>query len=130
NGWGYSVPGLTTTTYYQAVITCTNGNQSFTTTGSPIVVSGITLDSVAYYEDFEGIGANNRLPNCSWLAPNLGGTVKSSTTAMSNNRVARSGSSFAFFELPSANNAMYTNGIWMEPGITYSAAVHYATEYL
>ena len=75
------------------------------------------------------ITALNRLPNCSWSAPNLGTTVKTYTSAQSNNRVPLSGANFGAFELPSTNNAVYSNGVQMEVGITYSAAIFYATEY-
>lgn len=128
-GWTYSVPGLTTTTYYQAVITCTNSGQSFTTTGSPVQVAATTTNSVPYFEGFENIGMADRLPNCSWWAANQGTTVKTYTSSQSNNRLPRTGNSFATFNLPSNNNAMYTNGIYMQPGITYSAACYYSTEY-
>jgi hypothetical protein len=129
SGVGYSVPGLTTTTYYQAVITCTNSLQSYTTLGSPVVVAATTTSNVPYYEYFENIGANDRLPNCSWWATNLGSTLRTYTAAASGNRLPKSGTSFAAFQLPSTNNAMYTNGINLVPGITYSAAAYYATEY-
>lgn len=127
--WTYAVPGLTTTTWYQAVITCTNSNQSFTTTGSPMQVAATTTSLVPYNESFESIGQNDRLPNCSWFAANQGTTVKTFTSAQSNNRSARTGNSFMVFNLPSTNNAVYSNGVQLEPGITYSAGAFFKTEY-
>lgn len=128
-GWTYSVPGLTTTTWYQAVITCTNSNQSYTTAGAAVQVAATVTDNVPYGESFENIGQPDRLPNCSWWAANQGTTVKTYTSSQSNNRIARTGSSFLVFGLPSTNNSVYTNGIYMEPGITYSAGGYFSTEY-
>lgn len=125
----YTTPTLNATTWYQAVITCTNSSQSFTTLSQEVNVAGQTTASVPYNEDFESVQINNMFPNCSWSAANLGNTVRTSTASQSNNRIANSGVKFAYFSLPSTNNSMYTNGIYMEPGITYSAGAMYSTEY-
>lgn len=120
---------LSTTTWYTAVVTCTNSNLSYTTPVQQVMVMGQTTDVVPYNEGFEGVQIGDMLPNCSWSAANLGNTVRTSLTSQSNNRVPNNGNNFAYFSLPSNNNAMYTNGIYMEPGITYSAGLFYATEY-
>jgi hypothetical protein len=127
----YSAPGTSVTTWYQAVITCTNGG-AFTTsaTAGIVQIAGPTSSVVPYIEGFEGIGLPNKLPNCSWLTSGLGTTFQTYTSPASNNRVPRNGNNFGAFSAPSNNVAVYTNGIQMEPGITYSAAIHYATDYL
>lgn len=85
--------------------------------------------TVPYLEGFESITANNLLPNCSWVAANLGSSVGTYTASQPNNRVPRSGSKFSAFALPSTNNVVYSNGIQMVPGLTYSAGVYFATDY-
>lgn len=124
------VPTLNTTTWYQAVITCTNSNSSFTTSPSQFYVAGTTTNTVPYFEGFENIQGPNRLPNCSWSATNLNTATQTSTTSASNNRLPRTGSRFASFQnTPTGTNYFYTNGIQLEPGITYSAGLWYTTEY-
>src|SRR5690606_5644548 len=77
-----------------------------------------------------GIGLANRLPNCSWAASNMGDRNQTNVSSGSGNRVPRSGTSFASFDNSSSGTSYYyTNPIQMEPGITYSAALWYATEY-
>lgn len=124
------VPSLTTTTWYQAVITCANSNISVSLTPSTFSVAGTTTNSVPYNEDFEGIAGPNRLPNCSWSATNLNTATQTYTNSNSNNRQPRSGNNFAAFQnSPTGTNYFWTNGIQLEPGITYSAGLWYATEY-
>lgn len=123
-------PSINTTTWYSCIATCTNpGGGSTTITPSEFLVGNSVVSTVPYFEDFEGILVNNRLPNCSWYAQNLGTTVNSYVQANSNNRVARSGTKFGSFSTPSNNNTVYSNGITLYPGITYSAAIWYSTEY-
>ncbi|MDI1354572.1 MAG: T9SS type A sorting domain-containing protein [bacterium] len=122
-------PTLGITTWFQAVVTCSNSNQSSSTVGQQILVQGSTTSNVPYFEGFEGVTVNDRLPNCSWYAANQGTSVKTYTSSQSNNRLPRTGNNYATFGQPSANNYVFTNGIQMDPGITYSAALYYATEY-
>ena len=123
------LPTLGVTTWYQAVVTCTNTGGNITVPSAQVFVSGPTQNTVPYYENFDLIQVNNRLPNCSWYAANIGSSVQTYTSSQSNNRVPRSGNNFGSFGLPSTNNLVYSNGITMSPGITYSAAIYYATEY-
>ncbi len=124
------VPTLNTTTWYQAVITCTNSAASFTTGASQFFVAGTTTNSVPYFEGFESIQGPNRLPNCSWAASNLNSATQTYTAANTNNRLPRTGSDFAAFQnVPTGTNYFYSNGIQLEPGITYSANLWYQTEY-
>jgi hypothetical protein len=125
-----AAPGSSVSIWYQAVITCTNGGP-FTTSATPgaILIASTTTSVVPYRESFEGIGYNNLLPNCSWLTSGLGTTFQTYTASASNNRVPRTGTSFGAFVAPANNVYVYTNGIQMEPGITYSAAIHYASDY-
>lgn len=124
-------PTLNTSTWFQAVVNCTNvSNGATSLTPGYFYVSGPVTGSVPYFESFEGLQVNNRLPNCSWLAANLGTTVTTYTASASNNRVARTGNMFASFAAPANNSIVYSNGISMVPGITYSAALWYTSDYL
>lgn len=123
------VPTIGISTWFQVVATCTNTGGTTTLTPTGYVVGSTVVKTVPYVEDFEGIPINNRLPNCSWFAANLGSSVTSYTAPTSSNRVPLSGNKFVSFGLPSNNNIVYSNGITMSPGITYSAALWYATEY-
>ncbi len=123
-------PSLTTPTFFSAIITCTNGNGSITATAASVQVQPTTTNSVPYFEGFEGIGQNNKMPNCSWQASNLPQTCQTYTTAQNQTRYPRTGSSFAsFYYTPAANNFFYSNGVYLEAGVTYSAALWYVTEY-
>jgi len=126
----YTAPGVTANSFYQVVQTCTlPGGGSMSAVGS-VTIAGPTSSVVPYIEGFEGIGLPNRLPNCSWSATGMGGPTKSYTSSLSGNRVPNTGSSFAGFDNGSTGtNAFFTNAITMNAGITYSAAVMYATEY-
>ncbi len=124
------VPTLGATTWYQAVITCTNSGGTFTTSPSQFFVAGTTTNTVPYFEGFESIQGPNRLPNCSWSATNLNTATQTYTSSNSNNRIPRTGSDFAAFQnVPTGTNYFYSNGIQLEPGITYSANLWYQTEY-
>ena len=125
----YSAPNLTTTTWFTPLITCTNSNQNV----SPVAqvnIAGTTTNSVPYFEGFEAIGINNRLPNCSWAADGLGFTSLTNSVAVVGS-YANSGNGFARHSLGSAgSNYFYSNGIQMNAGVTYSAAIMYMTEFL
>jgi len=126
----YTAPSVTANTWYQVVQTCTlPGGAAISPVGT-VVVAGPSSSVVPYFEDFEGIGLNNRLPNCSWSATGIGSQNQTYVSAQSGNRVPRSGVSFATFDNSSVGtSAYYTNPIAMNVGITYSAALWYATEY-
>jgi hypothetical protein len=83
------LPTLGVTTWYQAVVTCTNTGGNITVPSAQVFVSGPTQNTVPYYENFELIQVNNRLPNCSWYAANIGSSVQTYTSSQSNNRVPR-----------------------------------------
>lgn len=123
----YATPSLSSTTYYEVVITCP-GQGTTTSVAGTVNIAGVTTNSVPYYEDFEAIPNADRLPNCSWVAAGLGSTFRTYLGANTNFRLPNSGTRFGSFSAPTNNNYVYTNGIWMEPGITYSAAVHYLTD--
>jgi len=126
----FAASNVTVTSWYQAVITCSVGPQSSTATPVNVTIAGTTTNSVPYYEGFEGIIANNQLPNCSWAASNLPTINQTYTLAAANNRIPHTGSKFASFRFGTNTNGdyFYSNGIQMEPGITYSAAVWYITD--
>jgi hypothetical protein len=118
---------LSTTIYYNAVITCVNGG-TVVATPATVLVSAQTINNVPYFENFEGIIFENELPNCSWYAPPGGGAL-TYTSNGSGNRFPKSGTKFASFESTAAGPGyFYSNGINMVPGITYSAAIWYINE--
>ncbi|PBQ30370.1 hypothetical protein CNR22_00860 [Sphingobacteriaceae bacterium] len=123
-------PNLTTSTYFQAVITCTVSNITTTASVGMVTVSPVITSNVPYYEGFEGITSENKLPNCSWSATNLGSASLTYTSSNTLGRIARTGTKFAsFYYSPAGVNHFYTNGIYLNAGITYSAALWYETEY-
>jgi hypothetical protein len=123
-----NTPTLNVAHYFNTIITCTNSNGSITATSGTVNVASTTTNNVPYYEGFEQIGTNNRLPNCSWISSNLGTTCLTYTNVQTMNRSARSGGSYgSFFSTPANSNYFWTNGIWLEAGVTYSAATWYKT---
>jgi hypothetical protein len=125
-----TTPSTVVNTWYTASVTCLNGNQSINTNAGLVQIAGTTTNSVPYFEGFEGITGVNRLPNCSWSASNLNSTCLTYISTQLNNRLPRNGTKFAsFFYNPSNTNAFYTNGIFLNAGVTYSASVWYTTEY-
>lgn len=124
---------LTTTpilqsTYYVAVITCTNGQGSYTTAPGQVIIAPTVTTTVPYYESFETL-ALNELPNCSWSATGMGGATQTYTAPNTSYRVPRTGSNYAVFaSSPAGTNYFYSNGIQLYPGITYSAALWFVNE--
>jgi hypothetical protein len=129
--YAFTTPNLTAGTWYQTVITCTNTAGSTTAVVGAVQVAATTTNTVPYYESFEGISAANKLPNCSWIASATPTITQTYVNTQSNNRQARTGSKFAAFYgyYINGTNYFYSNGIQMEPGITYSASVWFTTEY-
>lgn len=125
-----TTPTINASTYYQLVVTCANAVGNSTSAVTTLLVGGTTTSVVPYYESFEGIGKNNRLPNCSWSASNIPNTTLTYTMSNSQGRTPRTGNNFAsFFNNPAGTNYYYTNGIQLFSGITYSASLWYQTEY-
>lgn len=111
------------TTYYVAVITCSNGGASYTTAPGQVNVSPTTTNTVPYYESFETLSLND-LPNCSWVGTSMGGATNTYTSVNTSYRVPRTGNNYAAFSnAPAGINYFYSNGVWLNPGITYSAAI-------
>ncbi len=122
-------------TWYTASVTCLNSNQSITNTAGVIQIAGTTTNTVPYYEGFEGIGGINKLPNCSWYSPNIGYGlgVNTYTIFQSNNRLPHAGNCYATFDAAvntgnPAGTWVFTNGIYLVPGVSYSASVWYQTD--
>jgi hypothetical protein len=124
----YSAPNLTVNTWFNLVATCTNVVGSVTTTAGQVTISPVVTSSVPYFEGFESIGTPNELPNCSWSSS--GPNAQTYNSANTNGRIPRTGSNFAsFYYNPAGTNYFYTNGIQLNAGVTYSAALWYQTEY-
>jgi len=129
-GLFYTAPAVTANTFFQVVMTCTLPGGGTSNYVGQVQVAGPTSSVVPAYEDFENVGLPNRLPNCSWSASGLGNQNQTSATSNSGNRVPHGGTSFGYFDNSSPGTSyFYTNPIAMNSGITYSAAVWYATEY-
>lgn len=125
-----SSPTLGTNTWFTAVITCTNVVGSVTATTGQVMVQATTIDTIPYFEGFEGLNAENTLPNCSWYTGTLGSTALTYTASNTLGRVPRTGSKFAsFYYNPSGTRYFYTNGLQLQAGITYSASLWFTTEY-
>ncbi len=127
----YVSTSITTTMFYQAVLSCTAAPSLSTVTNpATINVAGTTTNSAPYYENFEGITLPNQYPNCSWSASNPSLICQTYTAAAANNRVPNSGAKFASFKSATDINGdyFYSNGIQLEPGVTYSASVWYITD--
>jgi len=125
------MPTLAATSWFQLVATCTNVTNGSTTL-SPIEVYVYPpyVGTAPYHESFESIGMNNKLPNCSWFSQQLGAGVETYTSANTNGRVARTGNAFSsFYMTPYGAKTVYTHGMQLEPGVTYSASLWYQTEY-
>jgi hypothetical protein len=130
NGMFFTTPPINQNTYYSVVITCTAANNASVAPVISLMVAGPTQGTVPYYEGFETVGKTNRLPNCSWSASHLGGRNQTYAASANNNRVPRNGTSFAAFSNTDPGTSyFFTHPIQMNIGITYSAAVHWATEY-
>lgn len=126
----YQTPTLNSSVYYQAVITCTNSNQTASATAAQVVIQGNTISQVPYIEGFEGVSQNNAWPNCSWAATSPTTVSRTYTMTYNQQRFARSGSKFAsFYYSPSGTNYVWTNGIQLYAGVTYSTGLWYKTNY-
>ena len=123
-------PSASVTTWYQAVVSCTNGNLNATSPPVSVGIAGTTTNSIPYSEGFEGLIVNNQLPNCSWKASNMPQTCQTYISQNLNNRIPRTGSKFAsFYNVPASTSYFYTNGLALKAGVTYSASMWYTTEY-
>jgi hypothetical protein len=128
-GVSYVHPNVTQTTWVSAIITCTAAGGQQTTSVAQVDIAGATIDTAAYYENFDGIGKNGRLPNCSWTSPQLGGSAKTYVQAGPGNLSSLSGPGFASFNNTTPGTSYYyTNQIYMYQGVTYSASVWYQSD--
>jgi hypothetical protein len=124
----YNTPPLTAITWYRVVATCTNAPGSTTYAVGAVSVAATTTNSVPYFEGFENSSsALNNLPNCSWSRNTP--AIKTGTTG---NGFPLSGNGFASYyvgncsgTVPSNTGYLYSNGIQLIPGVTYSAAIWY-----
>jgi hypothetical protein len=126
----YITPSLSVTTWYQCVVTCTASLAS--TTATPVGINVVSYtNTVPYFEGFEGISANDELPNCSWVAssPSLICLTYTATTGI-NNQQPNSGAKFASFRWGTdpSGDYFYTNGIQLNAGTTYSASAFYISD--
>ncbi|PBQ32448.1 hypothetical protein CNR22_11930 [Sphingobacteriaceae bacterium] len=131
NGAEYFATGITSQQWFRNYAYCLNGGSgTSTSTAFEVQVAPTTTATVPYFESFEGIVVDNELPNCSWLAPGTGTSSQTYTSTMNYNRSARTGSKYATFAAAyvAGTNYVYTNGIQLNAGVTYSASMWYKTE--
>ncbi len=112
------------TTYYSVIISCGTGG-SITAVSGTVNMAVTTTSTVPYYESFESL-APNRLPNCSWSVSNAASAV-TQTVSGPNGSIPLTGTNFARFNV-GGTNSFYTNGIYLNAGITYSASLWWLTE--
>ncbi len=124
-----STPQLTTNTWFQLTAFCNGFGSTITAAPAQVSVAPVTTSNVPFYEGFEGISTPNELPNCSWAVSN--GNCQTNTQAQTNSRMPRTGNKYASVYGYNLNgtNYYYTNGIYLNPGITYSASLFWMTEY-
>ena len=128
-GTTYDHPNVTQTTWVSAIISCTAPGGQQTVAVAQVNVAGVTTNTAPYFEDFENVGQADRLPNCSWSSPQIGGTTKTHVSSSSGNLTPYQGTSFASFNNSTPGTSyFYTNKIYMYQGITYSASVFYQTD--
>ena len=117
-----------TTTEYRVVARCKATNDS---TISAIYTVNITPTALPYFEDFEGIAANNDLPPCMKATAlgtiNLTYTSPQSTYQRKNH--TPNGSKFASFKYNTTTEQyFFTPGIPMKKFITYKISYWYVTD--
>lgn len=124
-----NTPSLSTVHYFNTIITCTNTNGSVTASPGTLNIAATTTNNVYYFEGFEGIGQSGKLPNCSWNASHPNTTCFTYTNVQNQNRSPRTGQNYAsFYFTPAQSSYFWTNEIWMDAGVTYSASMWYKTE--
>jgi hypothetical protein len=123
--------GITTSTFYNIVLTCLT-NTLFSSVSNTLNISPAvtTTNTVPYFEGFEGVIAGStaiNFPNCSWLKT---GDWATATTTLSNNRIPQSGVGYAYTAWSTivGGDMLYTNGILLNTGTTYSASTGYVTD--
>lgn len=119
---------VTGTIYYQCVVAC--GSNTAASTPIQINIATTTTNTVPYFEGFEGITANDQLPNCSWVASNLPTICKTYTASSTYNRIPKTGTKFGSFRYGTntAGDYFYTNGIQLTAGVNYIASTDYITD--
>lgn len=122
---------ITSNIYFQNVLTC--GSATAASTPIQVMTAGTTTNSVPYFEGFEGITANNQLPNCSWMASNLPTicqTYSATPPPTVYNRIPKTGLKFASFRYGTnvAGDYFYSNGIQLTAGVNYQATADYITD--
>lgn len=116
---------ITQSGWYTAVIACSNS--FMTATATPVYInvgaSGQTT-TVPYYEGFENLTASG-LPNCSWSASALGSNCLGFNSAIAG-ALPCTGSGmigFSYSATALGTYEFYSQGLVLNAGVTYSAAV-------
>ena len=123
----FSVTGITSSTYYQAILTCTsNPSFSLTTQTVQVIAPASSVSTVPYFEGFETVSPP-AWPNCSWIKT---GDWATATTTLSDNRGPKTGVGYAYtaWSTISGGDMLYTGRIQLNAGITYSAEVSHKND--
>lgn len=127
----FTATGIASSTFINLVLTCTS-NSLFTSVTNTlnVIPAGTTTNSVPYFEGFEGVSPGSNLtnfPNCSWYKD---GGWATATSTMSYNRMPKTGSGYVYtnWSTISGGDMLYSNGIQLYTGITYSGTVNYSTD--
>lgn len=119
----------TAPTWYQVVATCTNGPSSGTSTPVQVNPAQTTItNTVPYFQGFETPNPSAaNLPNCFWSRT---GDWTTATATLSNNRGPRTGVGYAYtlWTTIAGGDMLYSNGVQLNAGVTYSAEVYHRTD--
>ena len=126
----YNPNNIVNNTWYRCVITCASSSLSTIATPFQVVTTGAAIDNVPYSEGFESLILNNQFPTCSWAASQPTSVCQTYTIAASGNRTPHTGNKFAAFKAPTfvGGDYIYTGGIQLIAGITYSASMWYTSD--
>lgn len=125
---------ITTTTYYQAIVSCIGSPvPAATILSTPVTVSVIPTitNTVPYLETFESISDNYQFPNCQWLDSSPTPVFLTYTNqggGFNQMNHTPGGSKFASLLYFVNNNALFSNGIFLNAGVNYRGSVWYITD--
>ena len=128
------LPLVSTSTWYRLVSQCAVGGSTVAATPAQVLIAATTTSTVPYYEGFEEPQIQQDLPpNCSWNA-SVPSFVSYGSTANYNNFSPNTGNGMAIFGMsngsyyygPAISYYLYSNGVQLNAGVTYSGSVFYA----
>jgi len=123
-----SATGLNVVTNYHFYVRTFCGGTDYSGWAGPIAFTTLcNATNVPYFEGFEGISANNELPQC-MAATALGTKNLTYIAATTYNRTPKSGAKFAAFQYAPAGNWFFFAPVQLTGGVSYDATVWYITD--